>query len=83
MWTAIGLALFVLIVIMVVGNDPKIMGRETHPKWVWFFGWLAVVVMFALGRQRGLASHNVRRSHLASHSGRVTATARRYHLRQA
>ncbi len=35
-----------LIIIMVVGNDPKIMGKETHPKWVWFFGWLSVIVMF-------------------------------------
>jgi len=31
-----------LFVIMIVGNDPKIMGKETHPKWVKFFGWIAV-----------------------------------------
>lgn len=34
-----------LIVIMVVGNDKKIMGKETHPLWVKFFGWLSVVFM--------------------------------------
>lgn len=34
-----------LIVIMVVGDDKKIMGRETHPLWVKIFGWLAVVFM--------------------------------------
>jgi len=28
---------------MVVGNDAKIMGEETHPKWVSGFGWLSVV----------------------------------------
>jgi NRAMP (natural resistance-associated macrophage protein)-like metal ion transporter len=37
-----------LIVIMVVGDDKKIMGRETHPLWVKFFGWLAVVFMAVL-----------------------------------
>ncbi len=37
-----------LIVIMVVGNDKKIMGRETHPLWVKFFGWLSVVFMAVL-----------------------------------
>jgi NRAMP (natural resistance-associated macrophage protein)-like metal ion transporter len=37
-----------LIVIMVVGNDKRIMGRETHPAWVKFFGWLAVVFMASL-----------------------------------
>jgi NRAMP (natural resistance-associated macrophage protein)-like metal ion transporter len=41
------IALPLLIVIMIVGNDPKIMGKETHPRWVKFFGWLAVVFMFA------------------------------------
>jgi len=30
-----------LYVIMVVGNDKRIMGRETHPGWVKFFGWAA------------------------------------------
>jgi NRAMP (natural resistance-associated macrophage protein)-like metal ion transporter len=34
-----------LIVIMIVGNDPKIMGQEIHPKWVKFFGWLAIIFM--------------------------------------
>ena len=36
------ISLPLLIVIMVVGNDQKIMGKETHPRWVKFFGWLAV-----------------------------------------
>lgn len=39
------IALPLLVVIMIVGNDKKIMGKETHPKWVKFFGWLAVVFM--------------------------------------
>lgn len=39
------IALPLLIVIMIVGNDPKIMGRETHPIWVKFFGWLSIVFM--------------------------------------
>ncbi|MFA6973782.1 MAG: divalent metal cation transporter [Parcubacteria group bacterium] len=39
------IAVPLLIVIMVVGNDPKIMGQETHPAWVKFFGWLAIVFM--------------------------------------
>jgi Mn2+/Fe2+ NRAMP family transporter len=30
---------------MIVGNDKRIMGTETHPGWVKFFGWLAVVFM--------------------------------------
>ena len=30
-----------LYVIMIVGNDKQIMGRETHPGWVKFFGWAA------------------------------------------
>lgn len=42
------IALPLLVVIMVVGNDKKIMGRETHPLWVKFFGWLAVVFMAVL-----------------------------------
>ncbi len=37
-----------LIVIMVVGDDKKIMGKETHPVWVKFFGWLAVLFMLCL-----------------------------------
>jgi Mn2+/Fe2+ NRAMP family transporter len=39
------IALPLLVVIMVVGNDVKIMGEETHPKWVSGFGWLSVVFM--------------------------------------
>jgi Mn2+/Fe2+ NRAMP family transporter len=39
------IALPLLIIIMVVGNDPKIMGKEVHPRWVKFFGWLAVAFM--------------------------------------
>ncbi len=39
------IALPLLVVIMVVGNDAKIMGEETSPKWVSCFGWLAVVFM--------------------------------------
>ena len=39
------IALPLLIVIMVVGNDKKIMGEETHPGWVKIFGWLSVIFM--------------------------------------
>jgi NRAMP (natural resistance-associated macrophage protein)-like metal ion transporter len=39
------IALPLLVVIMIAGNDPKIMGEETNPRWVKFFGWLAVVFM--------------------------------------
>jgi Mn2+/Fe2+ NRAMP family transporter len=39
------IALPLLVAIMVVGNDKKIMGEETHPGWVKLFGWLAVVFM--------------------------------------
>jgi Mn2+/Fe2+ NRAMP family transporter len=39
------IALPLLISIMIVGNDKKIMGSETNPKWVTFFGWLAVAFM--------------------------------------
>lgn len=39
------IALPLLVVIMVVGNDPKIMGKETHPGWVKFFGWLSIIFM--------------------------------------
>ncbi|MCX6761497.1 MAG: divalent metal cation transporter [Candidatus Moranbacteria bacterium] len=42
------IALPLLIVIMVVGDDKKIMGRETHPLWVKFFGWFSIVFMVAL-----------------------------------
>ena len=36
------IALPLLIVIMVVGDDKKIMGRETNPVWVKIFGWGAI-----------------------------------------
>lgn len=39
------IALPLLVVILIVGNDAKIMGRETHPIWVKFFGWLSIVFM--------------------------------------
>jgi len=39
------IALPLLVVIMVVGNDSKIMGDETNPKWVSCFGWLSVIFM--------------------------------------
>ncbi len=42
------IALPLLIAIMIVGNDKKIMGHETHPYWVKFFGWLAIVFMVAI-----------------------------------
>ncbi len=35
------IAVPLLFVIMVVGNDKRIMGRETHPTWVKVFGWAA------------------------------------------
>jgi NRAMP (natural resistance-associated macrophage protein)-like metal ion transporter len=35
------IAVPLLFVIMIVGNDKRIMGRETHPKWVKVFGWSA------------------------------------------
>lgn len=41
------IALPLLVAIMVVGSDKKIMGEETNPGWVKFFGWLAVVFMGA------------------------------------
>ncbi|MFA6184071.1 MAG: divalent metal cation transporter [Parcubacteria group bacterium] len=37
------ISLPLLISIMIVGDDKKIMGRETNPIWVKVFGWLAVV----------------------------------------
>ena len=37
------IAVPLLYVIMIVGNDKKIMGSETHPKWVKFFGWFSFV----------------------------------------
>lgn len=39
------IAVPLMIVIMTIGNDKKIMGEETHPKWVKFFGWMAVIFM--------------------------------------
>ncbi len=41
------IALPLLVAIMIVGNDKRIMGTETHPLWVKIFGWLAVVSMIA------------------------------------
>lgn len=40
------IAIPLMYLIMKIGNDPAIMGRETHPIWVKFFGWLAVIAMF-------------------------------------
>jgi NRAMP (natural resistance-associated macrophage protein)-like metal ion transporter len=40
------IALPLLIAIMIVGNDKRIMGKETHPNWVKIFGWAAVCFMF-------------------------------------
>lgn len=37
------IALPLLIAIMIVSDDKKIMGRETNPPWVRFFGWLSIV----------------------------------------
>lgn len=31
-----------LIIIMLVGSNKKVVGEETHPGWVKFFGWMAV-----------------------------------------
>ena len=42
------IAIPLLVIIMIVGNDKKIMGRETHPAWVKFFGWLSIVFMALL-----------------------------------
>jgi len=39
------IALPLLVAIMIVGNDKRIMGAETHPTWVKVFGWLAVGFM--------------------------------------
>ena len=39
------IAVPLMIVIMIVGNDKKIVGEETHPSWVKFFGWMAVIFM--------------------------------------
>jgi NRAMP (natural resistance-associated macrophage protein)-like metal ion transporter len=39
------IAVPLLVVIMLVGDNVIIMGEERNPKWVRFFGWLAVVLM--------------------------------------
>lgn len=39
------IALPLLIVIMIIGDDKKIMGKETNPMWVRIFGWLSVLFM--------------------------------------
>ena len=39
------IALPLMVVIMMIGNNQKIVGTETHPKWVKFFGWFAVLAM--------------------------------------
>jgi Mn2+/Fe2+ NRAMP family transporter len=43
------ISLPLLVAIMAIGNDKKIMGEETNPVWVNFFGWLAIIGMLALG----------------------------------
>jgi len=43
------ISLPLLIAIMAIGNDKKIMGAETNPGWVNFFGWLAIIGMLGLG----------------------------------
>ncbi|EKE25071.1 MAG: hypothetical protein ACD_5C00306G0003 [uncultured bacterium] len=40
------IALPLLAIIMKIGGDKKIMGKETNPIWVKIFGWSAVVSMF-------------------------------------
>ena len=39
------IALPLMIVIMLVGNNKKVMGQDTHPAWVKFFGWFAICGM--------------------------------------
>lgn len=39
------IALPLLIVIMIIGGNSKIMGKETNPVWVNIFGWMSVVFM--------------------------------------
>lgn len=39
------IALPLLAIIMKIGDDKKIMGNETNPFWVKFFGWFAVIAM--------------------------------------
>lgn len=40
------IAVPLMYLIMKIGNRPDVMGEETHPGWVKFFGWFAVVAMF-------------------------------------
>lgn len=42
------IALPLLVMIMLVGHNKQIMGHETNPVWVTFFGWLSIVFMAAL-----------------------------------
>lgn len=42
------IALPLLVVIMITGDNPKIMGKETNPVWVQIFGWLAVLMLVTL-----------------------------------
>ncbi|MFA7209536.1 MAG: divalent metal cation transporter [Parcubacteria group bacterium] len=39
------IALPLLIAIMIVGDDKKIMGKETNPVWVRIFGWMSIIFM--------------------------------------
>lgn len=39
------ISLPLLVLIMIVGDDPKIMGSQRHPKVIKFFGWMAVAFM--------------------------------------
>ena len=39
------IAVPLLVIIMLIGDNVLIMGEERHPKWVRFFGWMAVAVM--------------------------------------
>ncbi|EKE16456.1 MAG: natural resistance-associated macrophage protein, partial [uncultured bacterium] len=39
------IALPLLAVIIMIGNNEKIMGKETNPVWVNFFGWMSVGFM--------------------------------------
>lgn len=39
------IAVPLLVIIMLVGDNVMIMGEERNPKWVRFFGWLSVILM--------------------------------------
>jgi len=41
------ISLPLLISIMIVGDDKKIMGRETNPIWVRIFGWVAILFIIS------------------------------------